>query len=106
MAKYLWKVSYNTEGIRGVMKEGATGRHAFIEKMTSDLDGELEAFYFAFGDTDAFVIADLPDDETAAAVALAVAAAGVASIETVKLLTAEQVDRARKVTVAYRAPAA
>jgi hypothetical protein len=30
-------------------------------------DGSLEAFYFGFGDNDAYVLVDLPDNEVAAA---------------------------------------
>jgi uncharacterized protein with GYD domain len=43
-----------------------------LRRATESVGGTLEAFYFAFGEDDAYVIADLPDNETAAAVALAV----------------------------------
>lgn len=104
MAKYLWKVRYTVEGGRGVMKEGAASRRAFVEKMTADVGGTLESFYFAFGDADVYVIADLPSDATAAAISLAVSTSGAASLETVKLLTAEELDEARGIDVGYRAP--
>ena len=106
MAKYLWKVHYTLEGGRGVRKEGAASRVAFIKQMAAGVGGTVESFYFAFGDVDAYVIADLPDDTTAAAIAMAVTTAGGASLETVKLLTAEQVDQAIGVDVGYRAPGA
>ena len=61
-------------------------------------------FYFAFGDHDAFAVADLPDNESAAAFALAVSEAGGASVRTVVLLTPEEVDAAAKHSVEYRAP--
>lgn len=60
MAAYLLKVSYNAEGIKGVMKEGGSSRVATVEKALAGLGGTLESFYFAFGDTDVYVIADLP----------------------------------------------
>ena len=47
--------------------------------------GSLEHFYFVFGDTDAYVIVDLPDAEAAAAVALTVNSAGGATTKTVPL---------------------
>ena len=106
MAKFLWKVSYTKEGVQGLMKEGGSGRRDMVEKLTAGLGGSLEAFYFAFGDDDVYVIADVPDAETAAAVSLTVGASGAASIETVVLLTPEQVDAATKKTVAYRRPGA
>ena len=43
--------------------------------MATGVGGSLESFHFAFGDVDAYVIVDLPDDEAAAAIAFTVGAA-------------------------------
>ena len=104
MTKYLWQASYSTEGVKGVLKEGGSGRRDSIEKLVADLGGSIEAFYFAFGDDDVYVIADLPDNTTAAAVSLAVGASGAVRIKTTVLLTPDEVDRAAHTTVGYRAP--
>lgn len=104
MARYLFKVSYSVDGLKGVMAEGAAHREAFIAKMASDLGGSLESFHFAFGETDVYALCEIPTDEMAAAVALAVGASGTGSIETVKLLTSAQVDAARGITTGYRPP--
>ena len=106
MAKYMWRVRYTLDGARGVKREGAENRRAFIESLVGGLGGSLEAFYFAFGDVDVYVIADLPDDTTAAAVAVAVGTSGAAAIETVKLLTAAELDAAIGMETGYRAPGA
>jgi uncharacterized protein with GYD domain len=106
MPKYLLKVSYTAEGVRGVVKEGGSGRRDMVANLASGLGGSLESFHFAFGEDDVIVIADIPDDKTAAAISLAVGAAGAASIETVKLLTPEEVDEATKIAVQYRPPGA
>src|SRR3954452_22898152 len=66
----------------------------------------LESFYFAFGDTDAYVIVDATDTEAATAVALAVNASGGATVKTVVLLTPEEVDAAAQRAVDYRPPGA
>jgi uncharacterized protein with GYD domain len=105
MPKYLFKVSYSAEAFRGLMKEGAANRAGFIEKLTANLGGQMEGFYFAFGPTDVFAFADLPNDTTAAALAMAVGAAGI-GIETVKLLTPAEADEARAIDTGYRAPGA
>ena len=47
------------------------------------MGGSIASFDFAFGDTDAYVIAEMPDQITAASVATAVAASGAVNIETV-----------------------
>jgi uncharacterized protein with GYD domain len=53
---------------------------------------------------DAYVIVDLPDNVTAAAMAFAVSQSGLATTRTVVLLTMEETDAATKKTVTYRAP--
>lgn len=104
MPSYLFKVSYSQSGLKGVMQEGAEHRATFIAKMLGDLGGSLESFHFAFGETDVYAIGELPDDESAAAIAMAVGASGTGSTETVKLLTPAQVDAARAISTGYRAP--
>jgi uncharacterized protein with GYD domain len=77
-----------------------------VTKVVEGLGGKVEAWYYALGETDLFVILDLPDAQTAAAFSLVVHAAGAAQIATVPLLTAEDIDAASKKSVAYRAPGA
>ncbi len=104
MPKFLFQANYTSEGAKGIVKEGGSARRAAIEKATAALGGRLEAFYFAFGAVDAYVIVDLPDNVTAAAMALAVGQSGLASTKTVVLLTPEETDAATKKTVNYRGP--
>jgi uncharacterized protein with GYD domain len=106
MPRYLFKVDYSVEGLRGVVKEGAASRAAFIDKMASNLGGHLESFDFAFGHPDVYAIVTIPDDTTAAAVAIAIGASGVGSIETVKLITPEEADAALAIETGYRPPSA
>jgi uncharacterized protein with GYD domain len=104
MPKYLIQASYTSEGAKGLLKDGGTKRRAAVEDVASGVGGKVEAMYFAFGEEDAFVIADLPDNSSAAAVSLAVSASGAAQARTVVLLTPEEMDRAAKKTVNYRPP--
>jgi uncharacterized protein with GYD domain len=104
MPKFLVKANYTADGAKGIIREGGSARRAAIDKALQAVGGRMEAFYFAFGDTDAYVIAELPDNATAAAVALAVGQAGLASTQTVVLLTPEEVDAASKKAVPYRPP--
>jgi uncharacterized protein with GYD domain len=104
MAKFLIKASFNAEGAKGVLKSGGIRRKELIEKMIREVGGKLEAFYFAFGDDDAYVIVDLPDLVTGAAVALTVNASGLVATTTTVLLTPEDVDKAAKMSVNYVPP--
>ena len=106
MAKFLWKASYTSDGVKGVLKEGGTGRQATIETLVEGLGGKVDAFYFALGEHDVYVIAELPDTVTATAVSLTVNASGAVALQTVELLTPEQVDEASKKSVDYRPPGA
>jgi uncharacterized protein with GYD domain len=104
MPKYLIEASYTREGIAGVQSKGGSSRRDAVAATAEGLGGQMESFHFAFGDHDAVVIVDLPDNEAAAAVALAVGASGGAATRTTALLTPEQVDEAAKRSVDYRAP--
>jgi uncharacterized protein with GYD domain len=92
--KYLIKASYSTGGAAGVLQAGGSARVAAVKRAMQSAGGKLESFYFAFGGADAYVIVELPDNETAAALALAVNSTDGASVETIVLLTAEQMDAA------------
>ena len=104
MPKYLVQASYTPQGVEGIRSKGGTSRRDAVADMAGSLGGQLESFYFGFGDHDAYVIVDLPDNEAAAAIALTVNAAGAATAETIVLLTPEQVDEAAKRSVDYRPP--
>ena len=106
MARYLIRATYTAEGARGLIKEGGSSRRSTLEQLIKKIGGDLEAFYFAFGEDDVYAIADLPDNVTAAAVGLAVSGSGSVRTRTVVLLTPEEIDEASKKSVAYRAPGA
>jgi uncharacterized protein with GYD domain len=104
MPKYFIQASYLGDGVQGLRKEGGSARRAAIEKACASVGGQLDVFYFAFGDSDVLAIMDLPDNETAAGVALLVASSGKVDIKTTVLLTPEQVDAASKIGAEYRPP--
>jgi uncharacterized protein with GYD domain len=104
MPKYLVQANYVGEGLKGLLKEGGSSRRAAVEKLFGSVGGKVEAFYYAFGDTDLFVIADVPDNVSAAALSLTVNASGAAAAKITVLLTAEEIDAAAKKAVSYRAP--
>lgn len=104
MPKYLVQANYAPEGAKGILRDGGSARLAAVEAVVKKLGGRVEAFYFAFGYVDAFVILDLPDAATATALALAVNQTGVVKITTTVLATPQEVDQAVKKTVEYRPP--
>ena len=104
MAKYMLRVNYTADGAKGLMKDGGSARRSAAQRVAESVGGRIESFYFAFGETDAFVIAELPDAASAAAIALTVSASGGATSRTTVLMTPEEVDAAAKKSPQYSAP--
>ena len=102
MPKYLLEVNYTLDGIRGVVEKGGSARKAAASAAAKSVGGKVDSLYFAFGGTDVYCIADLPDNEAAAALALTVSASGGASVRTVVLLTPDEVDAATSKNVKYK----
>lgn len=104
MAKYLLTASYTADGVKGLMKDGGSKRRQAAEAAVKSVGGRMEAFYFAFGEHDAIVLVDAPDNASVAAASMAINASGAVQTKTVVLLTPEEVDQATKKTTTYQPP--
>jgi len=104
MPKFLIQASYTDAGVKGLQSAGGSSRRDAVSQALEGVGGSLESFHFGFGEHDAYVIAEMPDNEAAAAVALTVNASGGATTKTIVLLTPEEVDAAAQRSVSYRAP--
>ena len=104
MPKYLFHGSYTQEGLKGFLKEGGSKRREATKQLVESVGGALEAYYFAFGDYDFYLIAEVPDNVSAAAGSLIANASGAVKVKTVVLLTPEEDDQVAKTTVEYRPP--
>jgi len=106
MPRYLIQAAYTAEGIRGLAEDSASGRRADVQAAVEAVGGKVEAFYYAFGPDDVIIILDLPNNVTAAAIALTTSGSGAVRVQTTPLLTVEEVDKALEVKTRYRAPGA
>lgn len=104
MAKYLYIASYTAGGLKGLIKDGGSRRKEDLGAAVKELNGTLETLYFAFGENDVYSIVDVPDNVSAATIALKINASGAAKVKTIVLLTPEQIDEATKIKVSYRPP--
>lgn len=105
MARFLFEATYSADGIKGVLKDGGTGRRRAVEDAVKSLGGKLEGFYYAFGETDVVALVDGIDNSTAVAFSMGVAASGALSkVKTTVLMTPEEIDQAAKKTLSYRPP--
>ena len=107
MAFYLIQVAYNNSAAKTLIANPQTREDA-IKKTCASLGGKLQSFFFSFGEYDVAIIAELPDNAAAAALALATAAKGaISKFHTTVLLTAaEGLDAMKKAQkVDYTPPA-
>jgi uncharacterized protein with GYD domain len=103
MARYLTQFSYTHEGLKGLTRDGGSKRRAAVEQATKAAGGKLEAFYFAFGESDGIAIVE-GVQENMLAFLLAVGASGAVRLKTTVLLDPEEIDRACKKLPSYRPP--
>jgi uncharacterized protein with GYD domain len=103
MAKYLIRGSYTVDGVKGVLKDGGTGRRNAVADAVQALGGKLEAFYFALGEDDVVAIVEGPDNVTAATFSMGIASTGTVRTSTTVLLTPEEIDQAAQKAMSFRA---
>ena len=104
MPKFLVEVKYTLDGAKGLVAEGGSARVAASKSLIESLGGTLETFDFVFG-RDGYIIADMPDNVSAAAAALAARASGGVVSRMVVLLTPDEIDAATKKQGNYRSRA-
>lgn len=108
MAHYLMRWMWKDAAIKA-MTETPQNREATARQVVEAFGGKMSQYFFMLGDYDGLLIAEFPDNESAAAVSMRVSTSGAFSrFETHALMTAEEAQRAmQKVksgAVAYRAP--
>lgn len=108
MSKHVMFFSYSPGTWAGMIKNPSNRTDA-VRAGIEPLGGTLESLYYMFGERDGMVVYDMPDAESAAAVALAVNSTGAfAALETHELIEPERLvsvlGKAGGVTGAYRVP--
>lgn len=106
MPKFLIQATYTSEGTKGLLREGGSGRRDAVDQVVTSLGGSVEAVYFAFGKDDVVLIVDLPDSVSMAAISLTIKASGAVHTRATHLLTADEIDEATRRKVTFRAPGA
>lgn len=104
MPRYMLHGSYTASGAAGLLKEGGSARRTAVEAVAKSVGGSIESMDWAFGAEDFYIVANVPDAETAAALSLTVGATGAVTVTTSELLSAAQVDDVVRRRVDYRPP--
>ncbi|MEU9824076.1 GYD domain-containing protein [Micromonospora chersina] len=106
MARFLLRSTYTADGLHGLIRDGGTKRVDVVRKMVENAGGRMESMYFAFADDDTYVLCEMPDHRSAAALAIAIGAAGGLQVQVTPLLTPAEVDEATRTPAAYSPPGA
>ena len=104
MPKYLYHGSYTDKGLKGLMKDGGSKRMEITKKAIESLGGKMEAYYFALGGNDFFIIVEVPDNIKAITGSLVANASGMVKVNITALVSPEEVDLAVKQTMDWRPP--
>ena len=90
MPSYLLQASYSSEALAALMKK-PQNRTEVVRKAVEKVGGTLTGLWLSFGDHDVVAIFEMPDNISAAALALAVGAGGtVKNVKTTPLLSVEE----------------
>ena len=106
MPHYLIQASYTSEALAALTKN-PTNRLEMVDRLLKSVGGRTEAAYFAFGDYDIAVIAEMPDNSSAAALAIKVGSSGaIQNFKTTPLLTGDEAVAAMQAagSVDYQPP--
>jgi len=82
---------WTDQGIRNI-KDAPKRRQAFEEKITS-MGGKVKDAYLVMGEYDLVVVTELPNDETAAKLALGTAMQGNVRTTTMRAFSREEMDK-------------
>ena len=107
MPLFLTQVSYTEQAWQSLVSN-PQNRFEALKPVFENLGGRIVNAWFAFGDFDVAIVSELPDNISAAAIAMAAAAGGACrSVKTTPLLeVAEGLEALRKAAGSgYRAPA-
>jgi uncharacterized protein with GYD domain len=108
MAKFAIFFSLTGESLAGFLKN-PTDRRVVVSRLAEGAGGRLVDYYWMFGQVDGFVVVEVPDSRTAAAIALAVSSSGAfRSVATHELIEASDLtgiaQRAQQLAGGYTPP--
>lgn len=106
MPRFLLESTYTPDGVKGLVADGGTKRAEVARRAIEGCGGRMESLFFSFGKYDTYAVCELPDHKAAAALAIAIRAAGGVHTRISPVLTPEEVDEATRTKLSYQAPGA
>ncbi len=90
----MYSGNYTEKGAAGLLKDGGNARHEEAERSAAAMGGSLEAYYWAYGSMDFFMIIDIPSEAMAIKFSLHVGASGVFNGKLTPLISVDLMDAA------------
>jgi uncharacterized protein with GYD domain len=91
MPLYMYEAAYTAESLAAQLKNPQNRADAVGRAACEAVGGKLVGSWYCFGDYDLIIIADVPNNESMTAIALAIAAGGaVKSAKTTVLMTGDE----------------
>jgi uncharacterized protein with GYD domain len=108
MSLYMFQAAYTSDSWKHQVEHRENPKDR-LRPLIEGLGGHIEDVFYAFGEYDIFVLAEMPNEEAATAFSLAASAGGsVKAIKTTPLLTVEQglnaMKKAAEAGTRYHAP--
>ena len=91
MATYVVLSSWTDQGARGAKE--TVQRAEAVQETARKLGGEVKQLFWTMGRYDVVAITEAPDDETATAMAVAIAGSGAVRSETLRAFDADEMTR-------------
>ena len=91
MPLYMYEAAYTAESLAAQLKNPQNRADAVGRAACEAVGGKLVGSWYCFGDYDLIIIADVPNNESMTAIALAIAAGGaIKSAKTTVLMTGDE----------------
>ncbi|MEU5720799.1 GYD domain-containing protein [Micromonospora sp. NPDC047738] len=101
---FLLQSTYTIDGVKGLITDGGTRRAQVVRNTIEANGGRMDSLHFSFGKYDTYVLCDLPDHKSAAALAIAIRAAGGVDTRVIPLITPAEIDEATRAEPPYEPP--
>jgi uncharacterized protein with GYD domain len=88
MATYISLIRWTQKGIENIKE--SPSRHQMAKEAFKAMGAELKEMYLVMGQYDLVLISEVPDDETAAKLSLAIGSKGSIRTETMRAFTEEE----------------
>ena len=93
--RYLVLGKYTAQGLAGALQEGFQSRHDNIANAVKSLGGKLIDYSFCAGEYDFTILTEWDDEAKALVLQMVAGSHGSVSSQTIRLLTATEMDQSR-----------